>query len=87
MADQLTEEQIAEFKEAFCLFDKDGDGTYAYFIVFVLFSCMDQTKKRFRVIVNCFFFFVGGVVRWFLSFGSFVRSFPTEDLFVSSERT
>jgi hypothetical protein len=28
MADQLTEEQIAEFKEAFSLFDKDGDGTW-----------------------------------------------------------
>ena len=27
MANQLTEEQIAEFKEAFALFDKDGDGT------------------------------------------------------------
>ena len=27
MADQLTEEQIAEFKKAFSLFDKDGDGT------------------------------------------------------------
>ena len=27
MAHQLTEEQIAEFKEAFSLFDKDGDGT------------------------------------------------------------
>ena len=27
MADQLTEEQIAEYKEAFALFDKDGDGT------------------------------------------------------------
>lgn len=25
-ADQLTEEQIAEFKEAFSLFDKDNDG-------------------------------------------------------------
>lgn len=25
-ADQLTEEQIAEFREAFKLFDKDGDG-------------------------------------------------------------
>ena len=29
MADQLTEEQIAEFKEAFSLFDKDGDGKFA----------------------------------------------------------
>ncbi|EEA06466.1 putative calmodulin [Cryptosporidium serpentis] len=27
MAEQLTEEQIAEFKEAFSLFDKDGDGS------------------------------------------------------------
>ena len=26
MADLLTEEQIYEFKEAFALFDKDGDG-------------------------------------------------------------
>jgi Ca2+-binding EF-hand superfamily protein len=26
-AKTLTEEQIAEFKEAFSLFDKDGDGT------------------------------------------------------------
>ncbi|RUS31510.1 calmodulin-1 [Jimgerdemannia flammicorona] len=26
-ADQLTEDQISEFKEAFSLFDKDGDGT------------------------------------------------------------
>ena len=28
MAEHLTEEQIAEFKEAFSLFDKDGDGTF-----------------------------------------------------------
>ncbi|SBT44968.1 calmodulin (CAM) [Plasmodium ovale wallikeri] len=27
MADKLTEEQISEFKEAFSLFDKDGDGS------------------------------------------------------------
>lgn len=26
MVDQLTEEQANEFKEAFSLFDKDGDG-------------------------------------------------------------
>lgn len=31
MADQLTEEQIAEFKEAFSLFDKDGDGESVFF--------------------------------------------------------
>ena len=28
MAEQYTEEQIAEFKEAFSLFDKDGDGEW-----------------------------------------------------------
>ena len=27
MANQLTDEQTAEFREAFALFDKDGDGT------------------------------------------------------------
>eukprot|EP00092_Neocalanus_flemingeri_P072744 GFUD01089609.1.p1 GENE.GFUD01089609.1~~GFUD01089609.1.p1 ORF type:complete len:113 (+),score=39.08 GFUD01089609.1:133-471(+) len=27
MADHLTDEQTAEFREAFALFDKDGDGT------------------------------------------------------------
>lgn len=37
MADQLTEEQIAEFKEAFSLFDKDGDG-----------ELRDATKCHFR---------------------------------------
>lgn len=26
MAEQLSDEQISEFKEAFSLFDKDGDG-------------------------------------------------------------
>jgi hypothetical protein len=31
MVEQLTEEQIAEFKEAFSLFDKDGDGTCVFF--------------------------------------------------------
>jgi calmodulin len=40
----LTEEQIAEFKEAFSLFDKDGDGTITtkelgtkFFICFYIF--------------------------------------------------
>jgi Ca2+-binding EF-hand superfamily protein len=30
MASELTDEQNAEFKEAFSLFDKDGDGKYLY---------------------------------------------------------
>lgn len=35
MADQLTDDQIAEFKEAFSLFDKDGDGMIPFEIFFV----------------------------------------------------
>ena len=31
MADQLTEEEIAEFREAFSLFDKDCDGAITIF--------------------------------------------------------
>jgi len=41
MVEQLTEEQIAEFKEAFSLFDKDGDGTYVCFFFF--FICLLMT--------------------------------------------
>jgi hypothetical protein len=37
MVEQLTEEQIAEFKEAFSLFDKDGDGTCVFFF---LYACL-----------------------------------------------
>lgn len=34
MADQLTDDQISEFKEAFSLFDKDGDGlTFSRFSI------------------------------------------------------
>jgi hypothetical protein len=38
MAEQLTEEQIAEFKEAFSLFDKDGDGFFFSLSNIPLFS-------------------------------------------------
>lgn len=30
MADQLSDDQISEFKEAFSLFDKDGDGLISF---------------------------------------------------------
>ena len=53
MADQLSDDQISEFKEAFSLFDKDGDGllssfrfiflwlliTFDYYAFFHLFFC------------------------------------------------
>ncbi|XP_027368886.1 calmodulin-2/4 isoform X1 [Abrus precatorius] len=38
MADQLTDEQISEFKEAFSLFDKDGDGLISQIPFFFFFS-------------------------------------------------
>ena len=37
MADQLNEEQIAEFKEAFALFDKNGDGSITTKVRMILF--------------------------------------------------
>lgn len=44
MADQLTDEQISEFKEAFSLFDKDGDGAQLFFFFyrppFCVFVCV-----------------------------------------------
>ncbi|THG18163.1 hypothetical protein TEA_018768 [Camellia sinensis var. sinensis] len=59
MADQLTDDQISEFKEAFSLFDKDGDGqilslsiyiyiyifTYEYDLLSDLSFCCITTKE------------------------------------------
>eukprot|EP00899_Mesostigma_viride_P000053 jgi/Mesvir1/10048/Mv24223-RA.1 len=39
--ESLTEEQIAEFKEAFALFDKDGDGEHAHFRVAFRYYLVD----------------------------------------------
>lgn len=36
MKDALREEQIGEFLEAFCLFDKDGDGTLGLLIMHLI---------------------------------------------------
>ncbi|XP_062074834.1 calcineurin B-like protein 9 [Humulus lupulus] len=41
MADVLSEEQIVEFKEAFCLFDKDGDGEFS------AISLVDELQRNF----------------------------------------
>ncbi|KAE9599706.1 putative EF-hand domain pair protein [Lupinus albus] len=35
MADQLTDEQISEFKEAFSLFDKDGDDSFCFYFIII----------------------------------------------------
>ncbi|KAH8161696.1 hypothetical protein CIB48_g6546 [Xylaria polymorpha] len=41
MADTLTEEQVSEFKEAFSLFDKDGDG-----VIYPLYARMALMEAR-----------------------------------------
>eukprot|EP00959_Pyramimonas_sp_CCMP1952_P172165 3597244-Pyramimonas_sp.AAC.1 len=48
MADQLTDEQIAEFKEAFALFDKDGDGALEAPLVFA----WARTKCHLRLFAD-----------------------------------
>ena len=58
MADQLTDDQISEFKEAFSLFDKDGDGMLSpqIFVPFIV-----------RVLVDLSFFFFLMVLDLYLS--------------------
>lgn len=50
MAEVLSEEQIIEFKEAFCLFDKDGDGERSLLCLLLLgpsyFSCLSLPVKH-----------------------------------------
>ncbi|XP_061352557.1 calmodulin-2/4 isoform X1 [Gastrolobium bilobum] len=47
MADQLSDEQISEFKEAFSLFDKDGDGMHLCLVFdnFYRIFCCITTKE------------------------------------------
>nr|VDD62093.1 unnamed protein product [Brassica oleracea] len=45
MADQLTDDQISEFKEAFSLFDKDGDDV-CFSTEFCFEFCLKRTKRE-----------------------------------------
>ncbi len=61
MVEQLTEEQIAEFKEAFSLFDKDGDGTCVFFSYMLADDDACLLHRRFCLCFccccyRCFFF-------------------------------
>ena len=49
MADQLTDDQIAEFKEAFSLFDKDGDGTHLVPSLFLPARRLGSSISRVRI--------------------------------------
>ena len=44
MADQLTDDQISEFKEAFSLFDKDGDGQIILLLLLVLIKNLQMIR-------------------------------------------
>ncbi|KAK9083648.1 hypothetical protein Scep_030119 [Stephania cephalantha] len=46
MADVLTEEQIVEFQEAFCLFDKDGDGCITVEELATVIRSLDQNPTE-----------------------------------------
>ncbi|CAN6937538.1 unnamed protein product [Brassica oleracea] len=52
MADQLTGEQISEFKEAFSLFDKDGDGS-SLLILLSLSRCSDRCFIIWLMMFTC----------------------------------
>ncbi|THU57952.1 hypothetical protein C4D60_Mb03t09020 [Musa balbisiana] len=57
MAEQLTDDQIAEFKEAFSLFDKDGDGRDQWKSVLVvpfLFNCLIRLNLRLMFSTRCY---------------------------------
>ncbi|KAH7543239.1 calmodulin-like protein 11 [Ziziphus jujuba] len=46
MADVLSEEQIAEFQEAFCLFDRDGDGCITIDELATAIKSLDQNPTE-----------------------------------------
>ncbi|KAI9512012.1 calmodulin B [Russula earlei] len=54
MADQLSEGQISEFKEAFSLFDRDGDGTITTFELGTVMRSLGQnpTEAELQDMIN-----------------------------------
>lgn len=54
MVESLTEEQIREFKEAFNIFDKDGDGTISGKELGVVMRSLGQnpTEKQLDELIN-----------------------------------
>ena len=57
-AEDLNEDQIAEFKEAFELFDKDGDGTITTKVIFVFRCsfCLEQKSIILWFLISTFRF-------------------------------
>lgn len=73
MADQLTDDQISEFKEAFSLFDKDGDGQSFPFVI--IFFVNDKISDLDLVCVSCLFVdrFIIRVFTDFIDCGAILR--------------
>ena len=56
MADQLTDDQISEFKEAFSLFDKDGDGPIlSLSLIIINYQIYFFDRSTFFLRLPCFF--------------------------------
>ncbi|KAI5587558.1 hypothetical protein POPTR_005G052800v4 [Populus trichocarpa] len=54
MVDVLTEEQTAEFQEAFCLFDKDGDGCITFEELATVIKSLDDsaTDEELHIMIS-----------------------------------
>ncbi|XP_042987027.1 calmodulin-like [Carya illinoinensis] len=54
LSEVLSEEQIAEFQEAFCLFDKDGDGCITIEELATVIRSLDQnpTQEELQCMIN-----------------------------------
>ncbi|XWS64694.1 hypothetical protein CRYUN_Cryun05aG0025300 [Craigia yunnanensis] len=54
MGEVMSEEQIAEFQEAFCLFDKDGDGCITMEELAIAIKSLDQnpTEEELQNMIN-----------------------------------
>ncbi|KAJ4838587.1 hypothetical protein Tsubulata_007083 [Turnera subulata] len=54
MGEVLTEEQVAEFQEAFCLFDRDGDGRITFKELATVIRSLDHsaTEEELHIMLN-----------------------------------
>lgn len=85
MADQLTDDQISEFKEAFSLFDKDGDGqiylllrsliviVFSLYIVQYMYTYICDCQSLNCVLIDDFHIYLwfGDILLSFLQFVDF----------------
>jgi Ca2+-binding EF-hand superfamily protein len=94
-ASQYTEEQIAEFKEAFSLFDRDGDGTIDADELGTVMRSMghqpteeeiEDMIRQVRVLSRCFSSIIVSLI-FFFSCGSPICGKTDNQRFISSAKT